>query len=209
MGQTRYPSKSWIFKSRFSFNARQHASLFPIQNMLSSPQTVGDASFSQPCLCRQLPLKSLPKIRSSTLVNFHLPIPPLFTKSSLQPPFNTSFCYTSGISHLPSIASSQPNILHQKHLHYLNHLANSGCLNGTGATDSREDWHCCNLSLVSQSMIVIIGLTTTNCLLYRLIKLVYCRYWRWFMTMVAIEIANDPIHLLLYPQPSVITSIPY
>ena len=91
-------------------------------------------SFSQPYLCIQLPLQSPRKFHSSTLVTFHLPLPPLFvhkiiftTRTTL--PFN--FNFTSSISYLFIFGYSHPSNQHQKHFPYLNHLANWGCLKGT------------------------------------------------------------------------------
>ena len=81
MHQTRYPSKRWVFKSRFSFKIRQHG-----QQQLYIQYKVcwilykmkGTPSFLQPYLWIQPMLQSPPKIHSSTPVNFHLPIAPLF-----------------------------------------------------------------------------------------------------------------------------------
>ena len=78
---------------------------------------IGAYSFSQPHLCIQPPLKSLPKIRFSTSVNFSLPIPPLLVhKIILTIPTNTPFLYTSVILHLLISAYNLPNNLHQKYL---------------------------------------------------------------------------------------------
>ena len=55
---------------------------------------------------------------------------------------------------------------------------------------------------------VISGLTTTYCLSPRLRKLVYCKQQS-LRKMLAIRMANHPIHVPLYPQTIVITSIPY
>ena len=64
-GQTRYPSKIWAFKSRFSFKVRQHGQQqlylqYKVCRVLY--KMVGTLSFSQPCLCMQPPLQSRPKI---------------------------------------------------------------------------------------------------------------------------------------------------
>ena len=83
MGQTGYPPKSRVFKSRFSFEVRQHG---PQQLYLQYKvcwilyKLVGATSFSQHYLCIQTPLQFPPKILSSTSVNFQQilqPIPPL------------------------------------------------------------------------------------------------------------------------------------
>ena len=54
----------------------------------------------------------------------------------------------------------------------------------------------------------ITGFTITDSSSLRLRKLVYCRQLS-LMKMLAIRMENRLIHLLLYPQPIVITSIPY
>ena len=114
MGQTRYPSKSWLFKSCFSFNVRQHGQQ-QLYFQYKVYWIIGVSSFSQPYLWIQLPLQSPPKTFSSTLVNFHFPIPPLLVhKIILTTPTNTLFLYTSANSHLPIIAYNHPNNLHQK-----------------------------------------------------------------------------------------------
>ena len=77
---------------------------------------VGAYSFSQPHLCIQPALKSLPKIRFSTSVNFHLPVPPLLVhKIILTIPSNTPFLYASVILHLLIFAYNLPSNLHQKY----------------------------------------------------------------------------------------------
>ena len=80
LGQTRYQSKSWVFKDRFFFKVRQHGQ----QQLYLQCKVcwilyimVGAPSFSQSYLCIQpyiTPLQSGTKIHSSTSVNFHLPI---------------------------------------------------------------------------------------------------------------------------------------
>ena len=99
MDQTRYKSKSWVIKSRFSFNVRQHGQQqlylqykvsWILFNIIDAP------SLSQPYLCIQLPLQSPRKFRSSTLVTFHLPIPPLFVHKII---FTTPTTLPSSIPH--------------------------------------------------------------------------------------------------------------
>ena len=115
MGQTRYPSKGWVFKNRFFFNVRKHGQqqlYLQYKVCWILHKIVGAPSFSQPYWCIQPPLQSPPKVRSSTLVSFDLPISPLLAhKIILTTPTNTHFLYTSAISHLPIIAYSHPNIL--------------------------------------------------------------------------------------------------
>ena len=95
MGQTRYTSKSWVFKSYFSFKVRQHGQQqLYIQYRVCwiLYKRVGAPSFSQPYLFIQPPLQSPPKISFSTSVNFHLAISPLFFYSiSLQFPLTLPF----------------------------------------------------------------------------------------------------------------------
>ena len=81
MGQTRYPSKIWVLRA---------TSLSMLDNTVNRVcwifyKMVGAALFSRTYLCIQPPLQTLPKIRSSTYVNFHLPFYLyLFTKPPLQ-----------------------------------------------------------------------------------------------------------------------------
>ena len=82
-GSNTLPSKSWVFKSRFSFKVRQQGQQqFYLQYKVCwiLYKMVGASSFSQPCLCIRPPLQSPPKILFSISFNFH----PGFT--SLQSP---------------------------------------------------------------------------------------------------------------------------
>ena len=92
----------WV---HFSFKVRQHGQQqLYLQHKVCwiLYKMVGTPSFSQPYLCIQSTLQSPPKIRSSTSVNFHLPIPPLLVhKIVLTILTNTPFLYTSAIFHLP------------------------------------------------------------------------------------------------------------
>ena len=64
---------------------------------------VGAPSFSQPILWIQPPLQSLPRISSSSSVNFHFPISPLLAyKIILTIPTNTLFLYNSANFSPPS-----------------------------------------------------------------------------------------------------------
>ena len=93
------------------------------------------------------------KNRFSTLVNFHLPIPPLLVyKIILKIPTNAPLIYTSAILHLLIFAYNHPNNVHQKCFPYLSHLAISTASREQGARESCEDWHCFNISLLPQSM---------------------------------------------------------
>ena len=134
MGQTRYPSKTWVFKSRFSFKIRQHSLQQPylqhkvwgiLYKMVSAP------SFSQPYLCIQPPLQSQPKIWSSTSANFHLPILALlFNKIILTIPTNTRYLYTSALFHLPIFTYKHPSNQHKKYFPYFSYLVCSDCVKG-------------------------------------------------------------------------------
>ena len=134
MGQTRYPSKSRAFTSGLSFKVRQRstATLSSIQNMLHSLQN-GRCSFIFITLLVQTTiLKFTLKIRSSTPVNFYLHIPPLLVHKIILT-IITPFPYTSAIFYLPIFAYNHPNNLHRKHFPCLSHLANSGCVKGSGS----------------------------------------------------------------------------
>ena len=107
MGQIRYPSKSWVFKTRFSFKVRKNGQqkvyleyklCWIIYKMGSAP------SFSKPYLCIQPSLQYPLKICSSTSHKFHLPIPPLlFCKIILTISSKTLFLYTSATIHHPTV----------------------------------------------------------------------------------------------------------
>ena len=130
-------------------------------------------------------LQSPPKIFSSTLINFYLPIPPvLFNKIILTIPTNTPFLYAAGIFHLPIFAYNHPCSLYQKYFQHFNQFRL--CQRGYGVLISL---------FFLKVWIVITGLTITNSLL--------------LMKIPTIGMANHPIHLLLYLQSIVITSIPY
>ena len=90
MGQTRYPSKSWAFKSCFYFKFRQHGQQqLYLQYKLCwiLYKIVGAPLFSQPLLFIQPPLHHITISTKNPLPffsKFHLPLPPLFKKSSLR-----------------------------------------------------------------------------------------------------------------------------
>ena len=132
MSQTRYPSKSWAFKSCFSFKVRKHGQQqvylqYKVCWILS--KMVGAHLFSQLYLRTQPPLQSPPEIRSSTSFNVWLPILPLLIQKIIWTfPTNTLFLYTSAIFYVPIFAYNHPNNIHQKCFLYLSHWANSGCV---------------------------------------------------------------------------------
>ena len=90
IGQTRYISKSWAFKSHLYFKIREHDQkqlYFRYKVCWILYKTVGALSFSQPYLCIQPPLQSPPKICSPRRLTFtSLFRPYFFIKSSLQSP---------------------------------------------------------------------------------------------------------------------------
>ena len=148
---------------------------------------VGGPSFSQSYLCIKLPVKSPPKIGSSTSDNFHLFIPPLLVrKIILTIPIKTPFLYTSSTVHLSTICTKT-------------------------FSQSQPFSHCrLRQEPGSQGVLqtVITGLATTDSLSLRLRELVYCSQQP-LIKMLAIRMSNHPIHLLSYLQPIVITSIPH
>ena len=143
MGQTRYPSKSWVFKNRFVFEVRQHGQ----QQLYLQHQVcrmLGAPSFSKSCLCIQSPLQSQTKIFSSTSVNFHLQILPLLIqKTILTIPTNTAFLCTLAIF-------APTNNLHQKIFSLPQPFSQFRLRHRT--KESCEVWHCFNFSLLPQSM---------------------------------------------------------
>ena len=105
-----------------------------IQSMLNSLQN-GKCSFIFTTLLEHTTNDVISTInRSSTSVNFHLPIPPLLVqKIILKIPTNIPFLSSSAVFHLPLFEYSHSNSLHQKYFPYLNHFANLGCFKGLGS----------------------------------------------------------------------------
>ena len=149
MSQTRYPSKSWVFKSCFSFKVRQHGQQqlylqYKICWILC--KMVGASSFSQSYLCIQPPLQSTPKISFSTSVNFHLPNPPLLVhKIILTIHTNTPLLSTAVILHLLIFAYNHPNNLHQKYFPTSSTEPIQAVSRDQEARKSCEYWRCFNL----------------------------------------------------------------
>ena len=137
MGQTRYPSKKWVFKSRLSFKVRQHGQQLYLQYKVCwilYKMLTEFSSFSQPYLWIQPTLQSPSKNRSYTAVNIHLPIPPLLAhKIIFTIPTNIPFLYTSTIFCLPFSLHNHPNNLHQTCFPYPNYFANLGCVKELGS----------------------------------------------------------------------------
>ena len=135
---------------------------------------VGAYSFSQPCLYIQPSLQSSPKFRSSTTVDFHLPISHLFVhKIILANPTNTSFLYTSVILQLLIFAYHLPNNLYPKYFFILV-IESIHCVpRNREARKSCEDWHC--FTFFFKVWTVITGLTIIDHLSLKLRKLVHCR----------------------------------
>ena len=133
MGQTFYPSKSWVFKSHFPFKVRQHCQrqlylqykvCWILYRMVSAP------SFSQPSnnsLCIQCACNHSCSLYQKYFSLFQLMFtslfhPSFFTNSSLQ---STQTLPSSNFP--PPYFSIQPSQQSTpKMLSYANHLANSG-----------------------------------------------------------------------------------
>ena len=83
--------------------------------------------------CAYNNFKIFTKNRSSTSVNFYLPIPPLLVnKIILTISINTTFLYTSAIFHLIIFAYNCLSNGNQKHFSCISHLSNSDCVKGSG-----------------------------------------------------------------------------
>ena len=111
MCQTRYPSKSLVFKSHFSSKVRQHGKQ-QLYLMLDSLQNSRCSFiFTTLLVLHTTTLKSPLKICSSTSVNFYLHIPPLIVhKIILTISTNTPFLYTSAIFHTLFLRITIPTI---------------------------------------------------------------------------------------------------
>ena len=169
--------------------------------------------FSQLYLCIKPALPSPPKILSSTFFNFHLPVPPLLVhKVILTTLNNTPFLYTSLYMQFFTSLLLRTTIrtICTKNIFSLTQPFSRFRLHqGTKEPESlvRTDTVLIS-SFFHKVWSMKTGLRITDSLLLRLIKLVYCR-WQSLMKMLAIGMANYPIHLLSYPQTIVITSITY
>ena len=112
MGQTRYPSKSWVFRSHFFFKARQHSQkqlYLKCKVCRILYRMVRTPLLTKPYLCIQPRLQSPLKICSFISVNFHLLIPPLLVLKIIPKiPTNNPFLYTSAPQFLTSLFSVQP-----------------------------------------------------------------------------------------------------
>ena len=105
-------------------------------------------------------------------------------------------------------ATENPGNLYQKYFPYLSHLANSGCVKRPKSKKVTRIGTILISLFFLQVQTVIIGLTIPDFLLLRARKLIYCRQWS-LIKMLAIRAENQPIHILQYPPPIVITSIPF
>ena len=168
MSETRYLSKSWVFKDRFFFKVRQHGQKqLYLQNEVCwiLHKMVGAPSFSQSYLCIQPPLQFPTKN-------------PFFYFSQFSPPYSTltwsqnhpynPFRYISAIFHLPKIYPKK-YFLPQPFSHFRLRKG-SRELGSLVMTDT---------ALISpffhKVYTVITELTITDSLSFRLKKLVYCR----------------------------------
>ena len=142
MGKTRYPSKSWVFKSRFSFKVRQHC---------------------QQQICLQYKVCwILYKLVASTIFTKK----PSLYFSQFSPPYSTATCsqnhpyklhwhslspYPGNFS--PPFFCVQPSQnLHQQYFPTSILLPIQAALKHQGPREPCEDWHNFNLSLLPQSM---------------------------------------------------------
>ena len=153
MGQTRYLSKSWVFKGRFSFKLRQHG-----QQLLYLQykawwilyKTVGPLSF----LYIQSTLQYPPKNSSSTSVSFCIPIPLLlFHKIILTTPLLTlSVSISQQFFTSLFLCTTIPTICIKNIFPTSTILPIQAASRDQGARESCEEWNCFNLFLLLQSM---------------------------------------------------------
>ena len=120
MGQKRYPSKSSVFMSRFSFKVRQQG-----KQQLNLQCVKHNLNNDRSSLISTMLLvhTTTPTISTKNLfvyfTHFSPSYPPwLVHKNILTISFNTPFLYTSSIFHLTPPPYSHPYNLHQKHLPY-------------------------------------------------------------------------------------------
>ena len=133
----------------------------------------GAPSLSEPCLCIQPPLQSPAKSLFYTSANFNLNFPLLFNKIVTAIYTSTPFHDTATFSHLPIFACKHPSSLHQKCFRFLSHLPNSGYVKRQMSYG--DLWGFLISLFFFKVWEVITGLTITDSLSLRLIKLVYCR----------------------------------
>ena len=165
MGQTHYPSKSWVFERRFSFKVRQHGKkqLSLQYKVCWIYKMVGAPYFSQTYLYI-LSTKSPSKINSSISANFYIPIPPyLFTKPSLRSQLTLAFSILQQFFTSLFLRTAIPAIPTPK------------TFSLTQPWESLDDRLCFNLSLLPWSWTGTKELTITDSLSLRLSKLMYCR----------------------------------
>ena len=153
MGQTRYLSKSWVFKGRFSFKLRQHG-----QQLLYLQykawwilyKMVGPLSF----LYIQSTLQYPPKNSSSTSVSFCIPIPLLlFHKIILTTPLLTlSVSISQQFFTSLFLCTTIPTICIKNIFPTSTILPIQAASRDQVARDSCEEWNCFNLFLLLQSM---------------------------------------------------------
>ena len=174
--QAHYPSKIYVFESRFSFKVRQLGQqqlYFQYQVCLILYEMIVVPSFSQPYLWIKSPLQSPPKILSSTSVNFHLTFQSLlFNKTILKILTNTPFLHTAAFFHLAVFAYNNGSNLHQKYFPCLSDLANLGCVKGERSYGLLRGFLTSLFFL--KVWTVIATLTVTGSLSLRLIKWLYC-----------------------------------
>ena len=130
--------------------------------MLNFYKMISATSFSQSILWIEPTLQALPRNSSSSSVNFRFPISLLLVqKIILTIPTNTPFIYitqqffTSLFLHTTIATIYTKNISPTLNIPYQLRLRQGS----RGVMEYCENWHCFNLSLLPQSMIVIAGLT--------------------------------------------------
>ena len=176
MSQTRYSSKNWVFKSRYSFKVRQLGQqllYFEYKVCWTLYEMGGAPSLSEPCLWIQPPLQFPTESLSYTSANFNLNFPLLFKQIITAIHTYTPFHDTATFSHLPTFACKHPSNLYQKCFPFLSHLPNSGYVKRQRSYGVL--WGFLISLFFFKVWEVITGLTITDSLLLRLIKLVYCR----------------------------------
>ena len=168
MGQTRYPSKSRVFKNRFSFKVRQHGQqqlylLFTTLLVHTTNTTISTK-------------KSVPLLQSIFTSLFYLY---LFTKSFLQSPLTISSSIPQQFVTSLFLRTAIPTI-YTKNIFLTQPFSQSRLRQGTRELGSfveslvRTDTVLIS-TLYLKVWTVITGLTITDSSSFRLRKLIYCR----------------------------------
>ena len=129
MGQTRYPPKSRVFKSRFSFKVGQH-----LQQQLYLQLDSLQNSSCYLIFTTLLVHTTTPKIStknpflyfSQLSTNIRTYYPLTFNKIIRTISTNAPFLYTAAIFCFPIFAYNHPSNLDQKYFLHISHIASSG-----------------------------------------------------------------------------------